>query len=510
MTPQPEQAPATKSALREWLAKVTDHLIPSVACCPDHDAPMDFVWDFFNGDVTDALVLANRSGGKTENTAALHLANGRWKPGFGTIHIGAIEQQAKRCYSYYRAGLRTEHLRAYAPDPRIRETIWSNGSSIEILPGTEAQTQGPHTPLATFDEVEQGKYQPWENAKAIPQEWVDAGGKTHPAQFLGMSTRQSGLGLMQRALDDAAAKGWRVYTWCVIETIDGSTCRDEGGNALCEGCPIFANGCEGRALEADGFRSRDEIIKVFNRVGSDTWEAQYLCRKPDAKALIYANFAPANVTEAAEYVEGGGPIYLSYDWGFTDPTCIHLVQYRDGVFNVFDELVGSGRPEREWVREAVKRILALPDYAGPSFEEWEAIWQGKKPWPKPWPSVWPEIAGGDPSAVQMRHELKEHGIGARSPASVRHEVETGQDVLRAAISTAGGLRRLVVHPRCKVTVRAFESYRAREMSDGSFDPRPDPDPANHAFSHPTDALRYLIWTMRRSLGLAQEGGDEDA
>lgn len=489
---------------------MTGHAIPMQSCCPDHDAPFDFVADFFFETETDGIVLANRSGGKTEDTAALHLANGRFKPGFATVHIGAIEQQAKRCYSYYRTGLRTETLRELAPDPHIRETVWLNGSKIEILPGTEAQTQGPHTPLATFDEVEQGKYQPWENAKAIPQEWRDADGRIHPAQFLATSTRQSGLGLMQRALDEAAERGWRVYTWCVIETIDGSTCRDADGSPLCDGCPLFDNGCEGKALKADGFRSREEIVKVFNRVGPDTWWAQYLCRKPDAKSLIYANFTAANISEEAEYVPDGGPIYLWYDWGFTDPTHIGLAQYRDGRFYQFDELSGSGRPERDWVRDAVRRIIALPGYDGPTIEEWAEIWAGRKPWPKPWPSVWPDTAAGDPSAVQFRHELKEHGIGARQSATVRHEVEAGQDVMRAAIETAGGLRRFFVHPRCRVTIRCFEGYRARELADGSFDPRPDPDPANHVFSHGTDAPRYFFWTMRRMLGLAQEEASDAA
>ena len=779
--------------------------IPTVAVCPDHDAPFSFVADFFFERETDAIILANRAGGKTQDVAGLHLANANFKPGFETSHIGAIEIQAKRCYSYYRQGLRSDELRHHAPDPHIRETIWINGSKIEILPGTEAQTQGGHPGLAAFDELEQGKRQPYENAKSMPVEWVDQRGKRHPGQFLATSTRQNALGLMQRALDEAAANGIRVYTWCldadsavstptgtralrdvrpgddvfgwdgsrivngtvvwskstgtkrtieiqlsngktlrctpdhrvltsagwryagtiragecligempvmsegveeaqaehggeaknavlpmvlagrfdeeehaqsvsmrsgdsealqamrrllsqgsrraesysgehsgsaeggkvlalsdvegrtagsrivrcdgrvvacacsvrdvnhrpdyrqprfsgrgirrllaqhysgegarcqarnggsgvgvpscdpscfqdaslvahaagsvevlavkegpavevwdicvpgldsfvaegvvvhncVIETIDGSTCVDGDGAPLCEGCPIFAAGCEGRALSAGGWRSRDEIIRTFNRVGSDTWEAQHLCRKPDAKALIYSNFGKSNITEVAEYIEGAGPLFMSYDWGFTDPTQIDLLQYRDGAFYQFDELVGNQRSEREWVRLVVERIVSLPCYKGPPLDEWDQVWLGKKEWPHPWPDPWIEIAAGDPSAVQMRHELKEHGIGARGAQSVRHEVEAGQDVMRAAISTAGGLRRYFVHPRCKETIRAFESYRARELADGSFDPRPDPDPANHVFSHGTDSPRYLMWACRRYLGL---GGESD-
>ena len=55
---------------------------------------------------------------------------------------------------------------------------------------------------------------------------------------------------------------------------------------------------------------------------------------------------------------------------------------------------------------------------------------------------------------------------------------------------------------------SFENYRARELADGSYGPLPDPDPANHVFSHGTDAPRYGMWTQRRALGLAM-GGDDD-
>ncbi len=139
--------PADDDDLHTWIQRVTKHAIPRRSVCPEHDAPFAFLADFYFERATDGIVLANRAGGKTESLAALHLANGRFKPDFTTTHLGAIDPQARRCYSYYRAGLRTDALRHMAPRPRIRSTVWENGSAIEILPGTEAQTQGPHTPL---------------------------------------------------------------------------------------------------------------------------------------------------------------------------------------------------------------------------------------------------------------------------------------------------------------------------------------------------------------------------
>ena len=491
--------PTTPVKLRDWIAEATGSRIPNKAVCPGHDAPFKFVADMFFHKVSEALVLANRAGGKTFDVAALHLANNYHKPGFEVSHIGAIDTQAKRCYAYYTAGLRHSKLREKAPEPHIRDTLWTNGSRIEILPGTEAQTQGGHPHVGTFDELEQGKRQPYENAKSMPVSYTQNGVR-HVGQFVATSTRQTSLGLMQRALDEAEERGSPIYTWCIFETMEPcATCAGEE-------CPLW-EWCEGAAQKADGWRSLEEILTMFDRVGRDTWESQHLCIKPDARALIYAPFSELNVSDKAEYVPDGGVIWLSYDWGFTDPTHIGFLQVRDGIWYQFDELVCTNTSERTVVREAVKRIVALEEYDGPEFEDWEKIWDKGLAWPSPWPNVWPEAAG-DPSAVQLRAELKEHGITAARPKVIKHNVEEGQDVLRAAILSGRDMRRLYVNPRCIVTIRALRSYRARELADGSFDPRPDPDPANHAFSHPCDSLRYLFWRVRRSLGLGGGASDD--
>lgn len=216
-------------------------------------------------------------------------------------------------------------------------------------------------------------------------------------------------------------------------------------------------------------------------------------QREDAGGNIFP-FSEDNVSEDADYVPGKGFLYLSYRWGFNDSTHICIVQQRGGVFYVFDELVGSGRSEREWVADIVGRVTVLPDYDGPTLEEWQAIWAGGESWPSPWPRVWPH-AVGDPDAVQMRTELKEIAIGATPPEMARHGVEQGQDVLRAAISSA----RLIVHPRCEATIRHLSNYRAKERIGGGFEPVPDPSPGNSVFAPGCESLQFLMWRLRRTL-----------
>ncbi len=493
-------APKTREELQAWLFEATGWKLPAEPVCRDHDAPLDFVWDVFSGRVSDALVLANRGGGKTLAFALLHLCNARWKAGHETSHFGAIERQAKRAYGYYQAAAKKPGLKGQLPlQPALTGTTWRNGSKIEILPATEAQSQGGHPNLVCLDEIESCRPQPYRNTKAMPMERALADGTIEPGQYIAGSTRMDARGMMQAALDEAAEGDSLVelYSWCIFDTM--APCEVPKDSPLWEWLP------EEGLTKAAGWRSYDDVMKHFRRVDRDTWLAQYLNKKPNPASLIYPMFD--NVTDDAEYVPGGGPIYIWYDAGFTDNSAFLFVQERERSkerpylhYNQFDEIVGKGKAERSWIRECVKRVMLLPDYDGPSWETWMQIWQGKALWPDPWPTVWPEAAG-DPSAAVMGFEFKEHGIGAQTAKMIGHKVVDGQDVLRAAILTADNRRSYFVHSRCIETFKSFDNLRARELPDGSYSREPDPAAANHVWSHTCDAARYGIFPQRRRLGL---------
>ena len=227
-----------------------------------------------------------------------------------------------------------------------------------------------------------------------------------------------------------------------------------------------------------GVLTQEEVEDARRNLSERVFRELYLAEPADSLTLIYSPFGPENVTEAAEYVRDTGQIYVGYDWGFTDPTHIELYQYRDGALYQFDELEGSGGSGASWVEGIVARIAALPGYDGPY------------------------ASADDPSAVQFRTELKERSISALDPEYVRHAVTSGQDVLRTLILSGKDRRRFFIHPRCTSTVEAFKNYRATELAEGIYDPRPDLDPSNHTFSHGTDQGRYLCWYLRMMFGLA--------
>ncbi len=186
LAPDLAQRPSTAAELNDWFEATVGIRLPSVAVCPGHVAPLEVVWALFNNDVEEVIVLASRSGGKTLLLALLHLANAYWKPGYTTTHFGSVENQAKRAYKHLQEFLEAPAMRGQIADSRMKSTNWRNGSHLEILPGTKKQTQGPHTYLVSWDELESGERQPYENARGIPINDEDG----HPWQFITTSTRQ--------------------------------------------------------------------------------------------------------------------------------------------------------------------------------------------------------------------------------------------------------------------------------------------------------------------------------
>ena len=550
-------APQTDDALHAWLLQTTGYYVPRVPVVEGHKAPFQLIADFYFGRITDAVALAGRETGKTADTALLHLANGRWKPGHETIHFGSTGGQADRCNTEYARVLNSPEYDVPIPRHRGkqgggREYISADGHVVcEILPGTLTQTQSGHPNLVSFDEAEQSHYQAFTNAKGMPSEYR-VGDESSVGQFLTLSTRQYRSGRMQAILDEAQADGIPIYEWNVLTSME--PCDGKEGRHACNGweCPIalwcmggtppdgsdeaveVPHACEdghphGRAVHADGYRSYQQILTVFNRNDRDTWEAQHLCIRPEASSLIYSTFRSATNAPSPDdvlyYAPGEGRLLLAYDFGWTDPTIIQFVQEMDGLrpdgtmglaWYVFDEIVDNEHDGEWYAQRVVEKICALPDYVGPSPEDWARMKTDRMPWPKPgrWPEVWPAVVAGDPSAPQLRSALRAAGVGARGAKSTKHEVAQGQQVLRAFIASGGG-RRLYVDPvACPVTVMAFERYGSKRLPDGSYGEMPDPSPANHVYSHPTDALRYLAWPNRRRFGVTvdrtEEGEDDDA
>ena len=157
------EKPRNDKELYNYIRNILNFRIPAKTVIPGHTSPFKFISDLFFERVTDCVVLANRKGGKTRALSILHHLNSLFKPGCWTTSVGAIDKQAKRCYDYFQEYVDYErhsnnNITILYKEDIIRtiksETVYRNGSKVEILPGTLSQVSGPHPQKAILDEVE--------------------------------------------------------------------------------------------------------------------------------------------------------------------------------------------------------------------------------------------------------------------------------------------------------------------------------------------------------------------
>lgn len=185
---------------------------------------------------------------------------------------------------------------------------------------------------------------------------------------------------------------------------------------------------------------------------------------------VWADGPPdGSVTEAADYVPGGGAVVWAVDDGYvgsmdpatgtyTDsshPRVFLLAQERpDGSIVIFDEHYAVETLEGAHIAA----VLGLP-YPTPS------------------------TAVVDKSAAALKGHLHAAGVATISKAP---GVEESIKVLRGQLALdKHRRRRIIVHPRCRHLRREFASYR-RDARGAII----------KAFDHGIDALRYLAWLKR--------------
>lgn len=178
-----------------------------------------------------------------------------------------------------------------------------------------------------------------------------------------------------------------------------------------------------------------------------------------------------NVTEQAEYIPGGGPVVWFVDDGYageldsstgeytatSHPRVFLFAQERnDGRIAVFAESYACKKLADVHLQEILEQGALTP--------EWAAV---------------------DKSAAELRGRLYKKSIYIRSgPTSVEESIKITRDWLAP---DTNGIRKVIVHPRCKHLRNEMAAYRRDE--DGKI---------IKAFDHGPDALRYGIWSMRHN------------
>lgn len=303
-----------KPALHEWIRVNLGISIPRVAICKDHDAPFDFVADYLFENFINALVLANRSGGKTEDFAILDTII-TWLYDYVEVAtVGAIEEQALKCYSYFQTFSQNYPFSENVDKPTMRKTLCENGSSLQVLPGTMAAVNSPHPHFTFLDEIDLMQPNVLSQAVAMGQSKNGIQART-----VLTSTRKFAGGIMQRMLDNAPKSGYKVYKWCIWEVMEALPAHDSPLYRQIQ--DLFGATLPKGIVEAEGYYTWQDVVQkylYYRENDPDLWESEYLCLKPGLAGVIYGgSYSDDNNLLSEEWSPRGkdGYLYLIEDFG---------------------------------------------------------------------------------------------------------------------------------------------------------------------------------------------------
>lgn len=348
-----ETGPQNDDELHEWIKYELGIDVPRVAVCENHHAPFSFLADLYFDRIDAALAVANRGGAKTFLVAVLHWLNARFKPGIESCTFGAIEAQSFRAYAHLKNWVFDDkgNKKAEIVSSLMRETLFTNGSKIEVLGSTPEAVNGPHPQIAHADEIELMRDDTWNESRNMTISKKIKDGTLINPQDIATSTRKGPSGRVQLLIDEiekAVSEGYKpprqLYIWCIKETASQQkNCQvanpDLPEKLRCpcdtirkgeweDGSPrLLRDVCNGDFYKSRGWQPFSDIVKQFTENDRMTFEVQQLCDKPEMRHHYVPNWRDdRHLIRNFEPDPANGPIFLSVDWGGTNPHAVNWYQ----------------------------------------------------------------------------------------------------------------------------------------------------------------------------------------
>ncbi len=483
-TPRP---PQSRADLRHYIQHTLGIAVPDRAVCPGHAAPLDYLWHSFQTDFArrarvngDAIVWANRAGGKTQLAAVATLLDCLFKPKCQVRILAGSARQAAHMY---------EHLTGFLEDfeddlrgrPLKNRCRFKNGSNVELLTQSPASVRGHHIQKLRCDEVELFSEEVFAAAQFTTQ---SKDGILATQEII--STMHQPYGLMQKVISQLTGSGafgestqrnpplphapgrqteemyrTALFKWCVWETIEPCVGR------TCSQCPLWTD-CGGKARDARGYLRIDDCITQMHRASRAGWEAEMLCRRPSLENVVFGEFDPDVHVRPVEY-DANLPLYRAIDFGFVNPfVCLWIQVDSDGPVRVIDEYVQRRTTIDAHAAEIKKRTPCPAGRVAGTY--CDPAGHGRN-----------DVTGT--SAVA---ELRTLGIPTRSCTS---SILEGIEHIRRAIRAGDGTSKLVISPRCVRLIEALRCYHYPERGAAAAGELPLKDGIH---DHPIDALRYFF------------------
>lgn len=476
-----KNAPSNDDELHEFIEIAFQINIPRKVVVEGHSSPFQFIADLFFGRVKNAIAFANRNGGKTVNVAVLNLLDMLFKPGCEVGSAGATKKQAKKCYEYFQSFMEMNWFKDFcARYQRItgrqfvkkeiqEETSFASGSTQEILTATTTGLRSPHPHKARIDEVDEIDWVTLQTGLSMARS-----SKGIRGQNVFTSTRQHAQGTMQRLLDEAPKKGFKVYEWNCWESV--AKCERRCVNDPEHGdCPIYVY-CQGKAHHCDGFYEIEDFIDKVQTLDRETFDTEWANKKPSREKLVYSEFESSrHVMTPTKLFSMFGLAYPSREWRRT-----HGIDFGASPGHPFAYIKICQLPSgRGWLiyHEYVADQKLMKDHA-------RSI-KGTPHW-SPNDHNYADTAG-----KQERIELKKRGI--RTKDAIK-DVKMGIDHVKELLSGYPPTMepRLWVWHECEFVLKEFGLYSWPTRPDGKPDKSGVPKKEH---DHSMDAIRYALYSL---------------
>lgn len=157
-----KSAPANREDLRNYVKVFLGLDVPDVSLCEGHSTPMDYLWFCYSIDFAfglqrscgDAVIWANRAGGKTQLGAVATLLDCIFKPGCQVRILGGSLEQSSRMYDYLAGYVGSGYEKELAGPFFKGKCSFANGSSVQVLTQSAKSVRGTHVHKLRCDEIE--------------------------------------------------------------------------------------------------------------------------------------------------------------------------------------------------------------------------------------------------------------------------------------------------------------------------------------------------------------------
>ncbi|MHC4153606.1 MAG: hypothetical protein ACYST6_01565 [Planctomycetota bacterium] len=467
--------PRTRRDLKNYVRAFLGIDIPDKKICPEHTSPMDYLWHGFWADFgpgraanADAVVWANRAGGKTRLAAVATLLDCIFKPNCQVRILGGSGEQSGRMYEYLTTFLHNGFEEFLAGPVRKEKCRFSSGAAVEVLTQSPMSVRGQHIQKLRCDEVELFDEDVFAAAKFTTHSTADLVGAMEV-----ISTMHRPYGLMQKVVSSANHLGTPIFKWCLWEVIEKCTDRN------CSRCPLWPD-CQCKAKQGAGYLKIDDCITAMQRASRAGWEAEMLCRKPNLENVVFAEFDLDLHVRTLDY-DPDLPIYRALDFGFVNPfVCLWIQVDENGTVRVIDEYVRSratidvhAAQIKQRTPGGENRVAAtLCDPAGRSVN--------------------------DVTGTSTVRELRSLGIVTQYR---RSGILEGIELIRRAIRAGDGKSRLLISPRCQRLIEAMQCYHY--PATGTAAAAAELPLKDGLYDHPIDALRYFFVNHNRPKAAAR-------